>query len=469
MSTPYLPVLELGEAVPNAARFPLVYPLEPRGLGTGSIECLTSYICRLAKQHSMLTAVFLREVLVPAMPASSRVQHKLLNYHLYTADGYGLMSRRLVEALAHLQRERHAEWLTALSWRHVFSRTGSGLHPATFRRWCPLCWRQDALNGHPVYGHLAWTVGAATVCLHHEIPLEESCPHCGKVQLAIPGLPFLDLCSQCGHDLKLIRPRRVKPSAHEKALWMARAVDKLIERTCANHIDLPEKSFSGKLREYIDCYADGRPSNFARLLNLSAHQMYTWSTRRSLPGFVPAMELCYRLDCPPDRFLLEPIELLPPDIWRRRLQRPRYATKNGYTEKQVQKMERILNRAVRENKTPPPLITDIARRLRVRYCFLRWRFPAQYGILVKRSQEWRTKQAKLKFENRLHRLQRGYRKLLSQGIYPSQRQLKRHGYLLPSELRLATVRVELAKLLKNTAERVFRHRAEARSRKKRRR
>jgi hypothetical protein len=285
----------------------------------------------------------------------------------------------------------------------------------------------------------------------------------------MPGLPFLDLCSQCGHDLKLVRPRRVKPAVHEKALWMARAVDKLIERTCASHIVLAEDAFSSKLRDYVDRYAEGEPAGLARLINLGDTQIRSWLKRKAHPGFVVALDLFYRLDCPPDRFLLDPMELLDSDIWRQKLRRPRFLNREGYTEKQILHMGKALNKIVQQNRKPPPRIVDTARRLGVRYCYLRLRFPGQYAILMKRSVESRSKIAKLKFANRIGRLKRGYRELMARGIYPSQRQLKRNGYLLPSELRLATIRAELAKLHKNTAERVFRHMPKDTARKKRRR
>lgn len=176
------------------------------------------------------------------------------------------------------------------------------------------------------------------------------------------------------------------------------------------------------------------------------------------------MELLYRLDCPPDRFLLDPIEFLPQDIWRQRLKRPRYVTKNGYTQKQIQRMERTLNKVVHENRQPPPLITNIARRLKVRYCFMRWRFPNQYQVIAQRSTNYRAQNARKNFSDRLRRLQRGYRQLMARGIYPSQRALKAYGYLLPSELRLSTVRAELKRLHRNTAEHILKHARKTRAR-----
>lgn len=449
------PAFELDEPLAVGNRFSRIYPIEPRGLGTGSIECLTSYISQLARAHSMLTSVFTRSVLLPAAPSRMRVRHKVLNCHLYTADGYGLMAERLVHALAHLLGHGRAEWLTALAWREVFSRTGSTLHAGSYRRWCPLCWKEDALSGRPVYGRLSWTIGSVAVCVHHEIPLEDKCPNCNRTQLVLPGLPILDLCGYCGSNLRRQRTRRVKAKAHDKELWIARAVDKLIQRTCASQILLGGNALNSKLAEYIDRYADGKPHIFAKAINFGIEQMRLWRARKTRPGFALFMELCYRLDCPPDRFLLDSMELLSPDSWRRKLIYPRYVVRVGYTAKQIARMETHLGRIVDRNPTPPPRITDIARRLGVRYCFLRWRFPIHYRTLMRRSEAWRSKQTKMKVTGRSKRLKRAYYTLLSKGEYPSQRRLKSRGYLSPSELRLPAIRAELAKLHRQTEFRVL--------------
>lgn len=248
----------------------VLHALEPIGLGTGEVESLLSYFCRLAVSHSTSTLSLSRAV---AQRFEHDVEEQFDWYHRQLS-GMGESALTWSGALSALTSVPRLDRLTFLPWRWVIAQNGMPI--VSKGQFCPHCLVDDLAKGKTPYFRLSWESKSVTVCNTHRMRLTQHCPSCGKddvrhaAALVVPGW-----CTKCGaflgsgtHD-KLATVEPVE-------LWRARQMSELL--AVQDQIDvLPQRQVLvdavGHIIEEMD---GGQSTRFAKRVGISKGTVHYW-------------------------------------------------------------------------------------------------------------------------------------------------------------------------------------------------
>lgn len=153
---------------------------EPIGLGTGMVESLTSYITRLRGEE--LAAVGARHAggCCPSVsPDEGRERWSLRPVRAFGRDAERSVwhRREAVRILSELTLHTGLRALTLTDLAGLVSHSGL-LHSS--EHWCPACLEEQRERGLEIGIPLVWQLRAVQICPTHEVPLEHSCPRCGR-------------------------------------------------------------------------------------------------------------------------------------------------------------------------------------------------------------------------------------------------------------------------------------------------
>lgn len=246
-----------------------LHALVPMGQGTGDIESLASYFCRLAHSHSMTARNLAAWVL-------THYEHPIPDDYKWFRRSFSGMSQEAEQWavwLAELTGVPHLDQLTLSPWRHLMA--GSGLTPVS-DRWCPCCLAEDRAGQKAPYLRLVWDLAPATVCARHKVELVSTCPHCNKSNVrnraaaVVPGF-----CTACGGFLGDVDAIPATP----EAIWVARQLGQMLStppRVAAEGVAM-------LLETVIERMADGNVAAFAKRLGLSKSGVWYWVRKGGLP------------------------------------------------------------------------------------------------------------------------------------------------------------------------------------------
>lgn len=225
-----------------------LYSLQPIGIGTPTVESLTSYLSRLAEAHNIALCFLIQYAITPWFliysqpPQLSRAEARELSLAIWqqnpkllqdiTAKQWLTASRRvnrIVRALETLTLGRDLACLTLLPWGQLFS-LDHAFHTEPF--WCPVCYQEWQELGTIYSEPLMWSLEGVDVCLKHHCYLQLWCLYCRKPQ------PFLRLntrvgyCSSCGIWLgRMVEPTVFRAEDLQKERWLfwcAEAIGQLL-------------------------------------------------------------------------------------------------------------------------------------------------------------------------------------------------------------------------------------------------
>lgn len=165
-------------------------------MGTKEVECLSSYVFRLAYAHGVS-----RFQLVEHLRAWwARTSGSLLpRVEELRWNGYSRNVRLALLALESATgRDLSPCTLVALSGICAGNCIGSVRHA---RHWCPACYREDLSARSFVYDRLVWQLQGYERCSIHRHALISGCDKCGEQQRNDVVRASLHLCSTCGADL----------------------------------------------------------------------------------------------------------------------------------------------------------------------------------------------------------------------------------------------------------------------------
>lgn len=189
----------------------MLFCLDPIGLGTPQCEGLTSYLVRLAREHSLPVRRFVSRLLFSQM-ANARPQcdAKFFRQYAATINGVGPYARRFAQALNDATGRTDLDMLTLRPWRQLLPSNGTEL-TSSWRRWCPECLATDDVDESAgasssvadSYLRLAWSIASVQNCSRHGAPLSDRCPHCARRQPIIPRSSDIFQCDSCRGALVL--------------------------------------------------------------------------------------------------------------------------------------------------------------------------------------------------------------------------------------------------------------------------
>ena len=158
-----------------------LYGLEPMEKGTAYVECLTSYISRLAHAHNIsLTNLMLGTIYPCIMETSKRNSFKTEEGKYI--NGIGKVAQRYVNILEELTNKSDLNQLTLMNWSAILNKSTliNG-----YKRWCPICFSGWELKGSIVYEPLIWNLKDVKICNIHNLYLQEECPCCKSEYLTL--------------------------------------------------------------------------------------------------------------------------------------------------------------------------------------------------------------------------------------------------------------------------------------------
>jgi hypothetical protein len=289
-----------------------LYPLEPIGLGSPTVESLTSYVARLAEAHSAPVGKLVKRELLPRFGRPTLLTHITPFWHAYARalNGINTWSRDLVRILQTLTHRQDLDFLTVLPWAAVLSSYDLLRHQ---RAWCPVClatWRQA---GQIIYEPLLWSIALVTCCPIHQQQLSQCCPHCQESLNWLEPKMQPGYCSRCyrwlGASPELRPATALELPQPEQAWqsWLAQVMGDLL--TAAPRLPLAPKreKVAQVLSGYITQLAAGKSARFSKLLRahhvqLSEPSLSRWQLGKILPRVKVFLQLCYCLDTSPLQF-----------------------------------------------------------------------------------------------------------------------------------------------------------------------
>lgn len=275
-----------------------LYSIEPIGIGTSFVECLTSYTARQAAAHYLNVGTLLNWAIVPK--AINFARKKWGDTYVFdfkqssNINGTGLRALKFVELLNDYTRREDLALLTLLNWSH-FLDYRKLLRP--HKAWCNECYIEWSDN-QLIYDPLIWAFQLSSYCTIHHTPLRTRCPSCLREQ------PFLSFhmrhgyCYKCGEPLF---PRDCSPCENsdddlirEWKIWASLQIKKLVESALVAktmQIEIFINNIVGLMR-----YLGVGPHKFTRETGLAVSAIYKWTStiNPSTPLLVSMLKVCYR-------------------------------------------------------------------------------------------------------------------------------------------------------------------------------
>lgn len=260
----------------NANRTPprsALHALKPIGSGTGQVESLQSYFCRLALSHSTSCAS-LAKLVASTMESELREDFE---WHERNLSGLSDTVQTWASALSAMTGVGHLDRLTLSAWRHVIAQSGLTMRGRC--HWCPMCLEEERANDQAPYFHLAWDIGQVTSCAKHQIALINACPECGKTGVrhksayVIPGW-----CTHCGGFLGAARSVQATP----ESIWVAQQVAGMLAES-SSRSTLPETCVPDVLHTLALKLDGGNSAAFARRLGVSKSTVHYWMVGKTTP------------------------------------------------------------------------------------------------------------------------------------------------------------------------------------------
>ena len=409
-------------------------PIEPCGQVSGAVESLSSYLCRLAVSHWLTPTNLYLEMHRRAFGRTPRA---------LKCDSRVDGSTRTSELLAQLVGTYSPisfdfQRLTYLGWKTTFAASGAGLLSKNLK-WCPECLAHDEEAKSPKYHRLLWNIAALDVCPEHETLLLSQCPHCAHRQEFVVSRWQVGYCQWCGHRLTH-HVTRSRPGSDEQ-LWKARACNQMVHAMSDGH-SFETTDFRRNLDEVAKHYKDS-DRRIARSLNLPPDTIRSWRARGHRPRFDRLLDFCYRVDIPPTRFFERTPDLI---THKQRVVPSKPYPKRVYLGVDDRSRIRRELRSIIASANELSSSEDVAKKVGITRGVLQRRFPAEAADVALRVKRRRAREKRERDQARVARIREGAQQLVSAGVYPSDRQMKKHSNVLASDLRLPQVKVVLREI-----------------------
>ncbi len=266
-------------------------PLEPMGVGTSFVECLTSYLMRLADAHAVRVSDLIRELrpeVVTLRPAA------IPN----AVNGIGRQAHDWVQALEGLTLRTDLRYLTLLPFTPLFP-PARLLRPT--RAWCPPCLAGMRDGTGTVHEPLLWSFQLVAVCPQHGSPLVAVCPHCNRGLPPVTATSRPGYCGRCRTWLGAApRPAMRENTGDSRSYqqWLPNAIGELL--ALAPHLESVawKENLRQVLLEYMDSLAEGKRAAIVERGPGAPHGFYSWVNGKSMPRIDALMRLWHALGLP---------------------------------------------------------------------------------------------------------------------------------------------------------------------------
>lgn len=167
--------------------------LSPMGIGTAEVECLSSYIARLAWEYFVSPQMLLKNCVEKYQYSSGLYEISPSGVCNKSINSFGKPAKVAVASIEMATNRQDITHMTLLRWREVLGQTIMKKN----RAWCANCFQSDLRSRKPVYERLLWKIGVVKNCVVHQQRLVEVCPHCKGIQNSFSRYPFPGFCGRC--------------------------------------------------------------------------------------------------------------------------------------------------------------------------------------------------------------------------------------------------------------------------------
>ncbi|HGE5802511.1 TPA: TniQ family protein [Bacillus thuringiensis] len=174
-----------------------LYSIEPRGLGTPYVESLTSYIARLAYEHSVTPGTLIRRLITSYLT----VKHLKDNYmkgsiskYTSTLCSIGTGSEDIISVLEMLTGRKDIIFTTLMSLKGLLY--GENII-SKYKKWCPKCLQEFRDKNDIVYELLIWQITSINHCSKHCCKLRTECHNCNKKLPSMYSKYIVGFCHYC--------------------------------------------------------------------------------------------------------------------------------------------------------------------------------------------------------------------------------------------------------------------------------
>lgn len=265
----------------------VLHALTPIGQGTGDIESLLSYFCRLAVSHSTSTLALSRTI---AQRFELDVQRHF-DWHERQLSGIRESALTWSAALSAMTSVPRLDRLTFLPWKHVISQ--NGLSMVSKGQFCSMCLADDLERGQTPYYRLAWEAKSVSVCHKHGIRLTQRCSCCGKdnvrhvASIVVPGW-----CTKCGSFLGKTLPDAGNDKPVESLeLWKARQIALLLEKQQQLDREPQRQDLMDAIEHITEEMDGGRSAQFARRVGLAKSTVHHWLQLDGTPTLEMSLQM----------------------------------------------------------------------------------------------------------------------------------------------------------------------------------
>lgn len=407
-----------------------LHHLAPIGTGTAYVECLTSYLSRLAQSHHVLPSELILQEVQSCLPRGYQGQG-LRGTQIYlcarTLNGSGVMARDWVDALNFLTSRSDLSFLTMLPWKEVFPTQGQ----LRFKRaWCPDCYEEWKGENDILYDPLLWAINDVTICLNHSRPLVSNCPHCNR------PLPHLDrryrpgYCSKCngwlGSRCKTNHKawREGIGDEFEWYRWIFINMGNLI--AISNSVTLVPTA--SRVAEIISAfgkkYHEGNFHAFARWLGVNSRNVLSWARGSKVPKLRSLLHTCYRLNISVVEFLTG-IDVVNGHESKGERARAWNIKEGDGKRVDRDKVRRKLKLILSKDEYPPPTMKEVSEQFDVSYRRLYYLFPELCQAISARHSAYRQECKSRNVNTACEEIVRLVLLLHAEGIEPNQGQIAR--------------------------------------------
>jgi hypothetical protein len=411
-----------------------LHSLQPQGTGTALIECLTSYVSRLAASHCVSPSALLSSSIAPLIGKKYWLQggarqgtrgsalSKSFNIHTRAINGAGVIASDWVRTLQTLTLRHDLAQLTMLEWENVFPNLNL-LRPT--RAWCPACYDHWAKSHQPIYEPLLWVFRDVEVCVFHLCRLHVSCAKCNRALQWLSRSATPGYCEKCDAWLGTPADTESRFLTTEELQWQSWLVANLQDIiTARDYLTTPTAHrIKEALNLCIDGVTEGVMNRFSSLIGKPKNTVWGWLQGNSLIPLNDLLRLCYVINVRlidflyTDKFLvLASNQTFHSQFIEKRPRQRRQSAKPFHYA-----IEHSLRAALKAH--PPKPMTEIAIELRAHKRILYKHCPALCKQISLRHKNYRINKEQTVRESKSQSLIEIRKRLLRNGLYPSRRRI----------------------------------------------
>ncbi len=285
-----------------------LYCLKPIGIGTAFVECLTSYLSRLAQVHLVHPRRLIVEELFPIFERvylpSGHGNNNLTAFwkDSATLNSTNLSTRDWVQALEKLTSRSDLRYLTMLTWSEVLSPRYLLRHN---KSWCSFCYREWYESGTQIYEPLVWMLEMVNVCTRHNCYLNAQCVNqkCKRHLSMLSPRARPGYCDYCGCWLgeQLEQMSGGVPTEEERKWqkWVVEAAGELL--AAAPFVSKPPRReiFTEAVTKQLMNTFGGNVSALARRLHVSRRTIRDWVKGVQVPQLDSLLRFCHLVQVSP--------------------------------------------------------------------------------------------------------------------------------------------------------------------------